>query len=449
MKGRIPFFRLCVALVVCFVTIAVCAQQGTQVLDGGSAADDGTLQLPNWTYEAYIGKARPLTATIVGADPSVKNNQKPTVIDAYLIFVTLQITKNKIPYIFDPTRENNCPESTDLNGTPRSVELLAELSPLFQFLDYTIQKGDENPENGLPPNTGTQYADYFERANFWRAGYWDPTKGTSWQTLLRTFVIDKASYGRANLGNVGGGVRTQGLCIANGVNPGQAAEFIDLDNFWDPEARDIIKDLKTKKVFGANAIPIFIFDSVEFFDNQNNIIAGYHSSYVDKNDNNNIQTYIVADFDSSGLLMNSAPDAVVLSHEIPEWMNNSVVSTPKAGQSQGGNLVHPAWGNGIGQVPAGTCQDDLEVGDPLSQTWKNAWNSYPALNFIPAVVEANLPPPIGKFAYQYHLQELAFISWFYRLDPSVAVNGWYTNNNGQTKNIYAPGCVGPPGPPGG
>ena len=204
MKGRIPFFRLCVALVVCFVTIAVCAQQGTQVLDGGSAADDGTLQLPNWTYEAYIGKARPLTATIVGADPSVKNNQKPTVIDAYLIFVTLQITKNKIPYIFDPTRENNCPESTDLNGTPRSVELLAELSPLFRFLDYTIQKGDENPENGLPPNTGTQYADYFERANFWRAGYWDPTKGTSWQTLLRTFVIDKASYGRANLGNVGG-----------------------------------------------------------------------------------------------------------------------------------------------------------------------------------------------------------------------------------------------------
>jgi hypothetical protein len=30
--------------------------------------------------------------------------------------------------------------------------------------------------------------------------------------------------------------------------------------------------------------------------------------------------------------------------------------------------------------------------------------------------------------FTYHLQELAFFSWFYRQDPSTGVNGWYSDN---------------------
>jgi hypothetical protein len=30
--------------------------------------------------------------------------------------------------------------------------------------------------------------------------------------------------------------------------------------------------------------------------------------------------------------------------------------------------------------------------------------------------------------FTYHLQELAFFSWFYGA-PSIAVNGWYSDNN--------------------
>jgi hypothetical protein len=65
----------------------------------------------------------------------------------------------------------------------------------------------------------------------------------------------------------------------------------------------------------------------------------------------------------------------------------------------------PPWGH-IGQQPG--CQNNLEVGDPLSGT---------------------LAPPIFNPAngFTYHMQELAFFSWFYGA-PSVGVNEWFSDN---------------------
>jgi uncharacterized membrane protein YbjE (DUF340 family) len=28
--------------------------------------------------------------------------------------------------------------------------------------------------------------------------------------------------------------------------------------------------------------------------------------------------------------------------------------------------------------------------------------------------------------FTYHVQDLAFFNWFYRISPSTAVNGWYS-----------------------
>src|SRR5215472_16401835 len=61
-----------------------------------------------------------------------------------------------------------------------------------------------------------------------------------------------------------------------------------------------------------------------------------------------------------------------------------------------GSNPTPAWGH-VGQV--GGCQNNLEVGDPL--TGKN----------IQTVTMPN--------GFTYHLQELAFFSWFYGA-PSIA-----------------------------
>ena len=86
-------------------------------------------------------------------------------------------------------------------------------------------------------------------------------------------------------------------------------------------------------------------------------------------------------------------NTLVISHEIGEWANDPF----------GTNLV-PPWG-GTGQVPG--CQDNLEVGDPLTPT-----------NILPVTM------PNG---FSYKLQELAFFSWFFG-GESIGVNGWYSNN---------------------
>jgi hypothetical protein len=47
-----------------------------------------------------------------------------------------------------------------------------------------------------------------------------------------------------------------------------------------------------------------------------------------------------------------------------------------------------------------------------------------------------MPPVTGKNGYTYTLQELAFFSYFYG-GPSIAANGWYSNNNTLTSDAGA------------
>ena len=54
----------------------------------------------------------------------------------------------------------------------------------------------------------------------------------------------------------------------------------------------------------------------------------------------------------------------------------------------------------------GGCQNNLEVGDPLTGT-------------APISIAASN-------GFTYRLQELAFFSWFYGA-PSIGVNGWFGN----------------------
>ena len=82
-----------------------------------------------------------------------------------------------------------------------------------------------------------------------------------------------------------------------------------------------------------------------------------------------------------------------------------------------GNNPTPAWG-GIGQVSG--CQGNLENGDPLTGT------------MFPDVTMATNN-------YTYHLQELAFRSWFYNshFKPSIGAGGKFSNNGtfaGPAKN---------------
>ncbi len=100
-------------------------------------------------------------------------------------------------------------------------------------------------------------------------------------------------------------------------------------------------------------------------------------------------------YDNTGAFSGSG-DISALSHEVGEWMDDP----------NGVNPTKP-WGN-IGQVSG--CQNNLEVGDPLSGTvFSDTLN--------------------GK---TYHPQELAFYSWFFHQSPSQGINGWYSDGGSFT-----------------
>jgi hypothetical protein len=149
----------------------------------------------------------------------------------------------------------------------------------------------------------------------------------------------------------------------------------------------------------ATTFPLFLLGNVVQYDGttSNCCIFGYHSAMANASQ---LQTYGVAMYDNTGDFKGIG-DTSILTHEVAEWMDDPI----------GTNPTKP-WGN-IGQVAG--CQFNLEVGDPLTGT-----GITDTLN--------------GK---KYHLQELAFFSWFYHSSPSFGANGWFSSN-GTFKTSAAP-----------
>ncbi len=104
-----------------------------------------------------------------------------------------------------------------------------------------------------------------------------------------------------------------------------------------------------------------------------------------------------------------------MSHELAEWLDDP----------DGVNPV-PVWG-AEGQVTAGNCQNNLEVGDPLSPGFGTPTNPYSITNTNTGVT--------------YTLQELAFYSWFLGSNQSLGAGGKFSDNG--TFSGYAKPC--PPG----
>jgi hypothetical protein len=140
----------------------------------------------------------------------------------------------------------------------------------------------------------------------------------------------------------------------------------------------------------TTTFPLFLLGNVvEYIGSTSNCcVLGYHNAIPNASQ---LQTYGVSMYDNTGDF-GSIADTSILAHEVGEWMNDPI----------GTNPTKP-WGN-IGQVAG--CQFNLEVGDPLTGT-----GITDTLN--------------GK---KYHLQELAFFSWFYHSSPSLGANGWFSSN---------------------
>jgi len=153
---------------------------------------------------------------------------------------------------------------------------------------------------------------------------------------------------------------------------------------------------------GPTNFPIILLYNVVMGDpgdslTSNCCILGYHGAGGFP-----AQTYSPMDYDTTGIFSGTGNTSVA-AHEVGEWAADPL-----------GNNPTPLWGK-IGQVSG--CQGNLEVGDPLSGTE------------APRIIMPN--------GFTYHIQELAFFSWFYSA-RSTGVSGWFSDNGTFLTNAGPP-----------
>lgn len=354
--------------------------------------------LPLFTFNVEASRDQnDYTGVMVGADPFTARGSKsvsvlthivPVIVITQTVGVSVStdgvISTRPGTTTFDPT----APDNFCLNA-PNNVPLrLFQQSPLFNPATFDF--------GGTIVGT-TEYSDAFQRGNFWEVLGDNGTRGT-YHTLVDPVVTLKAIVLRipAKFGTT--------LPLADFPSCGPLG-IIDINYFDFILTTQIIPNLP-----GVNPgnLPIFLLYNTVMASPVTNLntccVLGYHGTSGFP-----IQTYSPGEFDTTGLFGPATSDTAIFAHEIDEWMDDPF-----------GNNPTPAWG-GTGQV-VGACQGNLEVGDPLTGT--------------------DAPPIVMSNGYTYHLQELAFFSWFFGA-PSIGIHGWFSDN-GTFLNDAGPVCQSSP-----
>jgi hypothetical protein len=306
---------------------------------------------------------------MVGRNPTVAQTTQAVSIPTQVVPLIIKFTNG---HTWNPTVGDSCDATSALARTMAS--------PIFKNHTYTF---------GGTSVGSTQYADAFQRANYFK--YTGPTginpgyHVTLSAVTLSPITISVPSADSAE-GTTGCGNRVLG-----------AVDIDWLDTYLQTK---LLPSLAGQGV-GVKTFPLFLLGNVVEYSGtpDNCCVLGFHNAFQTSTGR---QTYAVAMYDSTGLF-GASKDVSVLSHEVGEWLADPLTNNP----------TRP-WGH-IGQVSG--CQDSLEVGDPLSGR-------------IQSVVVSSRT---------YHVQELAFTSWFYHQRTSMGVNGWYSNYG--TFRTFAAACT--------
>ena len=364
-----------------------------------SAASPTATTLPLWTFDVQSSRdGNTYPGVMVGLDPF--NNPGSTSIPTYV--VPLKIVTHTIGTSVDPTTGAITTEAGKTTFNPAEADTACLTAPNDVPTKLFQQSPILNPATfdfgGTIVGT-TEYSDAFQRGNFWNANKSVPS---DYHVELKAKFLDPVTIDVPAA--VGLALATSSLGPPNFCAPMAIVDINWFDAFLDAT---VIPALAAKGVNPAT-FPIFFVHNVVWGSPVTNIndccALGYHSLTGFPIPT---QTYAPADFDSTGLFGPGSEDTDVLSHEVDEWMDDPFTINPT-----------PAWG-GTGQVAAGSCQNNLEVGDPLSGT--------------------NAPPIVMPNGFTYHLQELAFFSWFFGT-PSIGINGWFSDN-GTFLTDAGPVCI--------
>lgn len=213
------------------------------------------------------------TFTMVGQDPTVAHTNQTTTVKAVIVPIIFNFTSQGV--VFDPTKPDAC------SATSAEARTLA--SPVFKNIKLVV--GGKNVGTG-------QYSDLFQRANFYRF-----TKPGATNPKFK-FVLSPVTLAGYAVTATGFPVDTA-ACGKLGL--------IDIST-WDAFVQaKIFPDLKASLT--PTTFPIFLFYNVVMFDGSVNncCILGYHSAFTF---GGALQTYGIADFDTSGAFGASVSDVL-------------------------------------------------------------------------------------------------------------------------------------------
>jgi len=342
---------------------------------------------------------------MAGKDPTVKASG-PTSITTKIVPLRFTAAPS---YVFDTESNDSCsPQRTPALN-------MVQQSPLFRPISLP----------GTLKTLGTnQFLSLFQRANFW-IPYIEP-KGpnVNYQVVFSQILANKQETPKYTISissppsttlpySVEGQVQTD----PTWCNPVAMISVQDLDTLLQTQ---VIPGLRNYDVVPAT-LPIFILSNVVMYDSNisNCCILGYHNAYLSTDVgvfSGKLQTYIVANYNSTtygnytGAFPN-APDIVGLSNMMAGWMDNPTTLNPT-----------PQWQGTINGTTG--CQSVLEVAYPQG-------------------VSGTTPIAITALDHNvYHVQDLAFKSWFYG-DNGTPPNSGFGGNYSLFGNLTSPNLTCP------
>ena len=314
--------------------------------------------IPLWRGDVTSGDTT-FKYLMVGKNPQIPLTNPVTRIRTVIIPVVFTFSPSGA--VFDPT-------AVDAACSPdgSAVDLTLS-SPVFSDVDLVV--------GGTSLGTG-QYSSIFQRANF--SDFTGPDGINPDFMLTLVPKVLPALQVPVTIGSV-----KPAICGSLGL-----LAF----GSWDNYVRNTIFP-QLSSVLTPGVFPLFVFSNVVMYQGGigNCCILGYHNAFLNPSYQSAMQTYAVAEFDSSQEFGDAAADIATLTHEVNEWQDDPI-----------GTNKTPSWGN-IGQVIG--CSSVLEVGDPLTGT----------------VFPVTMPN-----GHTYHVQDLAFLSWFFRQVPSMGLDGLYS-----------------------
>jgi hypothetical protein len=255
------------------------------------------------------------------------------------------------------------------------------VSAFTRFMNSPIvQNSPSLAFNGQNVGVNLQYVNGFRRAEFWSLVGGNPAYSNNLSFTNGPPLALPSSF-----------IGSHGTVFATGCKQLGIVSHTWLDH---PLTQVAMPILRNEGFISTNQFVVFLLSNVvQSTSDPPSIftccILGYHGAVGSP-----LQTYSPMDWDTTAIFPGIV-DGSIAAHETAEWMDDPLGINPT-----------PAWGN-AGQVIG--CQANLEVGDAL--TGKNM-------------------PTITMNGFSYHMQELAFFSWFFNsaATPSLGAGGKFSGN---------------------